>query len=165
MKPPRPVVRGLQRAYLDCKFTSLDPTYELISLALVVPQGPEFYVEISDTWVVDDCSEFVRRIVLPRLSLDQYGLPLEEAGHRLHAWLAQFEVLDILNDAPHYDWPLLLRLAGPQGLPKHVGARAIPLSERDLLETLEFPHHALEDARIIAGFIELRLFASEQSTR
>ncbi|MCY1562659.1 hypothetical protein D9M68_1000930 [compost metagenome] len=103
--------------------------------------------------------------MLPRLALDQFGLPLVEAGRRLHAWLAQFEALDILNDAPHYDWPLLLRLAGPQGLPEHVGARAIPLAELELLEMLEFPHHALEDARIIAAFIEPRLFLGELSDR
>ncbi len=50
----------MQRAYLDTEFTILDRyEYKLISLALVVPQGPEFYVELTDIWDEADCSDFV----------------------------------------------------------------------------------------------------------
>jgi len=157
MNPQQKLQPGHYRAYLDCEFTTLDSFYELISLALVIPQGSEFYVEITDTWSVVDCTDFVQRVVLPQLDADQYGKTLADAGIALQAWLSRFESLEIVNDAPHYDWPLLLRLAGPKGLPAHVSARSIPHAERELLTAIDFPHHALLDARLIAAFIEPRI--------
>ena len=64
----------MRRAYLDTEFTTLNQySYKLISLALVVPQGPELYVELTDAWTESDCSDFVLEIVLPQLDLDLYG--------------------------------------------------------------------------------------------
>ena len=58
----------MRRAYLDTEFTILNQySYKLISLALVVPQGPELYVELTDAWTESDCSDFVLEIVLPQL--------------------------------------------------------------------------------------------------
>ncbi|EPM52134.1 hypothetical protein A249_02065 [Pseudomonas syringae pv. actinidiae ICMP 18804] len=50
------------RLYLDCEFTELSAAAKLISLALVGPDGREFYVEVIDTWREDDCSDFVKQI-------------------------------------------------------------------------------------------------------
>ena len=57
-----------RRIYLDTEFTSLNRYQaKLISLALVVPGGgPEFYVELIDTWSPADCSSFVLDTVLPQ---------------------------------------------------------------------------------------------------
>ena len=55
------------RLFLDCEFTRLSATAELISLALVAEDGREFYVELIDTWREEDCSDFVLEIVLPQL--------------------------------------------------------------------------------------------------
>ncbi|MGC8383222.1 hypothetical protein ACP3P8_03810 [Pseudomonas aeruginosa] len=70
----------MRRAYLDTEFTSLNRyTCKLISLALVVPGGPEFYVELIDDWEEGGCSDFVREIVLPQLDLVAYGRTTEQA--------------------------------------------------------------------------------------
>lgn len=144
----------MERAYLDCEFTSLDDFYELISLALVVPSGPEFYVEIEEGWHRNDCSNFVQRVVLPQLDWDRYGLSLPVATKALQRWLGQFDRLEIISDAPQWDWPLLVRLAGPDGLPRGIVARSISFANHALLRNVEFPHHALLDARLIAQIIE-----------
>lgn len=47
------------RIFLDCEFTQLNKDSKLISLALVSESGDEFYVELTDTYSVEDCSEFV----------------------------------------------------------------------------------------------------------
>lgn len=144
----------IRRAYLDCEFTSLDSHWELISLALVVPGGPEFYVEIEDGWVRNECSNFVQSVVLPLLDMDKYGRILAEARNELHNWLAQFDLLEIITDAPQWDWPLLLRLAGPKGLPDGIVPGTITYADQALMDGIEFPHHALSDARLIAAFME-----------
>lgn len=36
-----------------------------MTLALVAPGGPEFYVELINGWEEGSCSDFVREIVLP----------------------------------------------------------------------------------------------------
>jgi hypothetical protein len=144
----------MRRAYLDCEFTSLDDFCELISLALVVPGGPEFYVEIEDGWVLNDCSIFVQSVVLPLLALERYGKPLMAAREELQCWLKQFDELEIISDAPQFDWPLLVRLAGAAGLPKGIIAGSISYADQALMKGLTFPHHALQDARLIAAFME-----------
>ncbi|MDO1434410.1 MULTISPECIES: hypothetical protein [Pseudomonas] len=144
----------IRRAYLDCEFTSLDDYRELLSLALVVPNGPEFYVEIEGGWVRNDCSNFVQRVVLPQLDWERHGRSLSAATNELQDWLGQFARLEIISDAPQLDWPLLVRLAGPQGLPNGIVARSISYANQKLLRNLEFPHHALLDARLIAHFME-----------
>ncbi|KFE51723.1 hypothetical protein [Pseudomonas syringae] len=144
----------MRRAYLDCEFTSLDEFRELISLALVVPGGPEFYVEIEDGWVRADCSNFVQGVVLPLLALDRYGRPMNVARDELQLWLRQFDDLEIISDAPQWDWPLFIRLVGPPGLPKGISAGTISYADIALMGGIVFPHHALEDARLIASFVE-----------
>lgn len=56
--------------FLDTEYTGYEQAApQLISLALVTEDGKrEFYVEISDTWRVSDCTEFVKREILPLLN-------------------------------------------------------------------------------------------------
>lgn len=109
--------------YLDTEFTSLNRyTCKLISLALVVPGGPEFYVELIDAWEEGDCSDFVREIVLPQLELATYGCTTEQARIDLLDFLQKLGRVEIISDAPDWDWPLLIWLAGPDGLPGGVEA-------------------------------------------
>ena len=56
---------------LDCELTQLNRDTKLISLALVSEGGPEFYVELTDTYQVADCSDFVIQNVLPQLNLPE----------------------------------------------------------------------------------------------
>jgi hypothetical protein len=76
----------MRRAYFDTEFTTLNQyTYKLISLALVVPQGPELYVELTDAWEESECSDFVLEIVLPQLDLETHGLATGQA--RIELWI------------------------------------------------------------------------------
>jgi hypothetical protein len=91
------------RLFLDCEFTQLSAGTKLISLALVGQDRREFYVELQDTWQVDDCSEFVKKSVLPQLWGGEYAMPLTEATSALLRFLATYdEELEVVTDAPVY---------------------------------------------------------------
>ena len=78
---------------------------KLISLALVSESGKEFYVELTDTYSVEDCSDFVIQNVLPQLDPLQYGQSLVGARASLRRFLGCFGVeLEVCSDAPHWDW-------------------------------------------------------------
>lgn len=145
----------MRYAYLDTEFTSLNRyTARLISLAMVVPGGPEFYVELTDNWNEADCSDFVREIVLPQLDLATYGRTTEQARIELGQFLQELGDVKIASDAPSWDWPMLLDLAGPAGLPANVHPEPFDLNLLDLNATEtpdEPPHHALLDARLLTG--------------
>lgn len=142
------------KLFLDCEFTQLTAQAKLISLALVGQDGTEFYVEVMDAWREEDCSEFVKEIVLPQLWGGKYAMPIIEARAALLTFLASFEAeLEIVTDAPEYDWKLFCELAYDAGRwPQNVRNR--PTDATALSPTnngAELPHHALLDARIIAG--------------
>lgn len=146
-----------RRIYLDTEFTTLNRyRAQLISLALVVPGGPEFYVELTDTWTPADCSPFVTDTVLPLLDHANHGRTTDQARAELLAFLQALGTVEIITDAPDHDWPLLLWLAGPTGLPANVhpepGRLAIDLDADYSGE--EPPHHALLDARLLAVLAE-----------
>lgn len=42
------------KLFLDCEFTQLNRDTKLISLALVSEIGDEYYVELTDTYSVED---------------------------------------------------------------------------------------------------------------
>lgn len=145
--------RGV-RLFLDCEFTELSQQAKLISLALVAEDGREFYVELLYSWRAEDCSEFVKEIVLPLLWHGEYSLPIIEARAALLTFLVSFDSeLEIVTDAPEYDWGLFCELAYHGGRwPKNV--RNYPTDATTLPpinDGEEQPHHALLDARIVAG--------------
>lgn len=145
----------MRRAYLDTEFTTLNQSaYKLISLALVVPGGPEFYVELNDAWDESDCSDFVLEIVLPQLDLQACGRNTEQARTELLDFLQQLGSVEIICDAPDWDWPLLTWLAGPSGLPETVLAGRISSDIEIAYVGVQPPHHALQDARLLAEFLE-----------
>jgi hypothetical protein len=142
------------RVFLDCEFTKLSAAAKLISLALVAEDGREFYVELLDAWKEEDCSDFVKKIVLPQLWGGSYVRPTIEARSALLEFLASFdELLKIVTDAPQYDWELFCELAYDDGKwPQNV--RNYPTDATTLDATSDgvpLPHHALLDARIIAS--------------
>jgi hypothetical protein len=151
----------MRYAYLDTEFTSLNRyTARLISLALVVPGSPEFYVELTDNWNEADCSDFVREIVLPQLDLAKYGRTTEQARIELGEFLQALGDVKIASDAPSWDWTMLLNLAGPAGFPANVHAEPFDLNLLDLDAAHtpdEPPHHALLDARLLAHMSETHI--------
>lgn len=74
--------------------------------------GREFYVELLNTWRESDCSDFVVEVVLPQLWGGSYALSMIGARSALFEFLASFnEALEIVTDAPQYDWELFFELA------------------------------------------------------
>lgn len=146
-----------RRIYLDTEFTSLNRyRAQLISLALVVSEGSEFYVELTDSWTPTDCSLFVLDNVIPLLDHARHGRTTEQARRELLAFLQVLDPVEIITDAPDHDWPLLLWLAGPAGLPANVQPQPGRLSidlDADYRGD-EPPHHALQDARLLAALTE-----------
>lgn len=149
------------KLFLDCEFTQLNRDTKLISLALVSEAGHEYYVELTDTYLVGHCSDFVIQNVLPQLNLAAHGQTLVEAQTSLLAFLSHLEVpLEICSDTPEWDWDLFCQLAcANHRWPGNVANRATNLIvlfrhlEADDIDNVtlpELPHHALLDARLLA---------------
>lgn len=141
----------MKTLYLDTEFTKLNLDRALISIALVADDGPEFYAEMADGWSENSCSDFTRKIVLPRLKLDVHGMTRQQASQALRSFLTEQGDAEIVGDALAWDWPLLLELLGPAGLPENIlGCRGLAADDLAELSDMEDPpHHALEDARLM----------------
>jgi len=150
------------KIFLDCEFTQLNHDSKLISLALVSESAEEFYVELTDTYSIDDCSDFVIQNVLPHLDPLRYGQSFVEAQVFLRGFLGSFaEELEVCSDAPYWDWRFFcdLACAGHQPWPVQVMNQPTNLAilfdkvDAEALEQVELsdpPHHALLDARMLA---------------
>jgi hypothetical protein len=143
--------------FLDTEYTGLGQVCpKLISLALVAEDGQrEFYVELTDTWRLDDCAEFVKSEVLPLLQ----GPSCSEAEARdtLRAWFADTpREVQIACDS-ETDFRFLINLLGP---PRPANLAASYFDLRPLIDTTVYDqavtayyqtdnrlHHALTDAR------------------
>ena len=150
------------KLFLDCEFTQLNQSTKLISLALVSEGGDEFYVELTDTYQVEDCSDFVIENVLPQPDLPSHSATLADAQMALKTFLSGFdESLEICSDAPEWDWDFFCQLAYlDHRWPSNVTNQATNLIrvfrelEADNIGDMtipELPHHALLDARLLAG--------------
>ncbi|MFJ3367948.1 hypothetical protein [Pseudomonas sp. NPDC086251] len=155
------------KIFLDCEFTQLNRDSKLISLALVSEAVKEFYVELTDTYLVEDCSDFVIQNVLPQLDLLRYGQSFVEARASLRRFLSGFdEDLEVCSDAPHWDWKFFRDLvcADNQPWPAQVMNQPTDLTillnkiDAEALEQVELPdlpHHALLDARMLAELFKI----------
>lgn len=93
------------KLFLDCEFTQLNQDTKLISLALVSEARDEFYVELTDTYKIEDCSDFVIQHVLPQLDQLRYGRSLVDAQAALRVFLGGLDgQLEVCPDAPEWDW-------------------------------------------------------------
>ncbi|WP_223441372.1 3'-5' exoribonuclease [Pseudomonas sp. BF-R-19] len=155
------------KIFLDCEFTQLNQYSKLISLALVSQSGEEFYVELTNTYSLDDCSDFVIQNVLPQLDSLQYGQSLVEARASLRSFLGSFdEELEVCSDAPHWDWRFFCDLACADHQPWPVQVVSQPTNLTSLfnqvnavaleqVELCDLPHHALLDARALAELFKV----------
>lgn len=155
------------KVFLDCEFTQLNQYSKLISLALVSESGQEFYVELTDTYSVEDCSDFVIQYVLPQLELPRFGQSLVETQDSLRRFLGGFaEELEVCSDAPHWDWGFFCDLACADHQPWPVQVVSQPTNLTSLfnqvnaealeqVELCELPHHALLDARMLAELFKI----------
>ena len=165
------------RVFLDTEFTNLASDARLISIGAVSIEGKEFYAELADGWAKSDCSEFVRKIVLPRLEIPvSERLSRAQCAEQLVRWLldmgAGCSVVVVTVDSC-IDWWMLGLLLDGQGWTteqkeKFVGTQGLRVSLRpqiphwdDAERMVRFRrmlkrslkrlrrHHALNDARAL----------------
>ena len=163
------------KLFLDCEFTRLNRDTKLISLALVSEAGHEYYVELTDMYVTQDCSDFVIQNVLPQLNPTAHGQTLVEAQSSLLAFLSTLEgPLEICSDAPDWDWDLFCQLAyvnnrwpaNVANSPTNLILLFRHLEADDIGDVTlpELPHHALLDARILADLYRRMTDVSKRGT-
>ncbi|HHL2097262.1 TPA: hypothetical protein ACQ3Y4_000005 [Pseudomonas aeruginosa] len=121
---------------------------QLISLALVVPGGPEFYVELTDTRMQADFSPFVTDTVLARLDHACHGRTTYQDRAKLLAFLQAIGSVEIITYAPIMTWPLRLWLAGSAGLPANVQPGPVRLTI-DLMPTTVAMIHSTKPSRTL----------------
>jgi len=145
------------RLFLDTEFTNLVPGNKLISIALVDEDENFFYAELTDTYELKDCSDFVKANVLPFLKGGDYRMTRIECAHKLGNWIEDRNVTCyIANDNPSWDLPHLERLledAFPENLNLEGGIYPIHVSsdeERAMVIKFNYDIHcALDDAMIM----------------
>lgn len=93
--------------FFDCEFTELGIDPKLISIGFVSEDGTrELYAELSDTYQLSDCSDFVREAVLPHLQGGDARMTMRELAVRLVDWLIAFgEPVQFATDSMSWDWP------------------------------------------------------------
>ena len=143
--------------FLDTEYTGLGQVHpKLLSLAIVPEDGRhEFYVELSDTWRLDDCTEFVRREVLPLLNGP--CRTTAQARDELRGWFANSaRQVQVACDS-QTDFQFLLDLLGSPrpsnpaachfDLPPLIDTTIYDRTVAEYYKTDNRLHHALADAR------------------
>lgn len=93
--------------FFDTEFTDLCVNPSLISIGFVSEDGlREFYAELSNTYQITDCSDFVRESVLPHLQGGNALMSVRELAVKLIPWLKEFkEPVQLATDSLAWDWP------------------------------------------------------------
>ena len=143
------------RIFLDCEFTDLIPYNKLISIALVDEDENYFYAELTDTYKLDDCSDFVKSNVLPLL----HGTPrmtYYQCSLAIGNWIEARNVPCVIaSDNPSWDLPHLMKLLEPlwpENLDRTmiVPIRVSDLDKEALLVKFGYnAHNALDDAFVM----------------
>ncbi|HEY6438019.1 MAG TPA: hypothetical protein VIY47_15620, partial [Ignavibacteriaceae bacterium] len=139
--------------FIDTEFTDLVPGNKLISIALVDENEEYFYAELTDTYELKDCSDFVIVYVLPLLRGGEYRMSSYDCALKLGNWIEDREEDCILGcDNPDWDIPHLRKLLEPcwpenlhknQYYPVYVPEHI----EEDLVIENDYDiHNALDDA-------------------
>lgn len=154
--------------FFDTEFTKLRRTLgdepKLISLGCASADGQEFYAELSDTYDISDCSDFVKETVLPLLGAER--IKEADLAVQLKAWVESLDAEEVIFrcDAPNYDWPLVAYLFQFYGWPANLRRKcgtiyfdhdrqihryqaALLMFWKDNHQARE--HHALDDARCL----------------
>jgi hypothetical protein len=145
------------RLFLDTEFTDLIPGNKLISIALVDEDENYFYAELTDTYELKDCSDFVKSDVLVLLrGPGPHRMTHYECSLAISKWIEERNVPCIIaSDNPSWDWPHLRRLVEtlwPENLEKNMifPVRVSDLVEEALLVKFGYDaHNALDDAFIM----------------
>jgi len=152
------------KIFIDTEFTNLIPGNKLISIALVDENEDFFYAELTDTYTIDDCSDFVKAFVLPFLFGEtHWQMPYYECAVKIGNWIEdRGEDCVIACDSPDWDMPHLKKLLEPcwpenlhrsQYHPVYVP----PHIEEDIVLENDFNiHNALHDALVMKKSADLQ---------
>lgn len=148
------------RVFADTEFTSNFGDGVLISAGLVAEDGRECYVELSDGWTMDECTLFVRSVVLPLMDHDpKTTFTRESAADVVAAWLRDLGEVEIVVDAQDDEYLLKLLLGQRvedlsiawRYLTWSSGSEALAFDQHieTMFESVRHRHHALVDARVL----------------
>jgi hypothetical protein len=144
------------KLFLDTEFTDLIPGNKLISIALVDENGEFFYAELTDTYELKDCSEFVKANILPILRGGEYRMSSYDCALKLGNWIEDRGPNCFLAcDNPGWDMPHikgLLEVCWPENLHKNQYYPVYVTSDvqEKLVTEHDFDiHNALDDAMIM----------------
>lgn len=146
------------RVFFDTEFTELGIDPRLISIGLISEDGQrEFYAELSDTYTIEDCGDFARLAVIPKLTGAEVRVSLAELGDRLYAWLTTFdEPITLATDSLAWDWPWVQEIFYDRVWPENVAPTPVILGRTpEFARAVEAAvtshrlrrHHALDDAK------------------
>jgi hypothetical protein len=142
--------------FLDTEFTTLAPGNKLISIALVAETGESFYAELTDTYEIPECSDFVMNFVLPYLKGPPYVMSHYECSMKIGNWIEDLGVPCVIaSDAPTWDMPFLidlLTICPPANLDlTSVEFVHVPdaVAEQIVSENKFDIHNALDDAMVM----------------
>lgn len=100
--------------FFDTEFTSINPhvTPNLISIGCISADGREFYAELTDTYHLGECSDFVIKTVLPLLEGGEYRMQEAQLAIRLKSWVESLGENEVVfrSDAPGFDWPFVAEM-------------------------------------------------------
>ena len=150
------------RLFLDTEFTNLVPDNKLISIALVDDNGEYFYAELTDTYTVNDCSDFVKEIVLPILKGGEYRMSSYDCCLKLGHWIEERGSCILACDNPGWDIPhlkFILRDLWPENLKRNTIYQVyVPydLETQIVIENNYDVHNALDDALVMMKATHLK---------
>lgn len=161
--------------FLDTEFTDLINDGKLISIGLVSSEGERtFYAELTDSYQLEDCSQFVKNEVIPLLDAKPLienicyknvhaKMTLDELNKHLGYWFAALQdSIQIWADAPNYDWRYIQQIFSHSGMPFNLLPSPNALLTDDTFQNIRFQnavqeafnkncfrqHHALDDAQV-----------------
>jgi len=151
------------RVFFDTEFTELGIDPKLISIGLVDETGERtFYAELSDTYTREDCGDFAREIVLPKLEGGSACTEWRILCKRLTVWLERFnEPVVLATDSLAWDWRWIQEVFYEmERWPANVDKKPLLLTMNHLIDFNQFEiavedafsaglrrHHALDDAK------------------
>lgn len=144
--------------FFDTEFTELGLDPRLISIGLVSEDGArEFYAELSDTYQLTDCSDFVREAVLLHLEGGATRMVMDELTLCLGNWIEGFEQpVQLATDSLSWDWPWIPEIFSIPGTwPENLDSKPLYLAQspsfnlavEDAFASGLRRHHALDDAK------------------
>jgi len=136
------------KIFFDTEFTSVeDINAGLISIGLTTEEGHEFYAELTDTYDLSMCSDFVIETVLQLLDGGSYRMTFRELAVKLKAWIEAIDAqeLILISDSPPLDFPFVSDLFDKFGWPNNLPKKCEPLYFWISEKNGEKFHRALED--------------------